>query len=211
MTNRPVPLPRILVASDGKTPLDLDEALARAVLLRDLDLATLVQVAEAACPPLALDIDSVEGLNADAAGARFVVVELRIAVVLTRRPAIASRVAEFGGLGLLRVLAFDSTGLERSIEGHASLPGVGTAISPGPVLAHLSMENIARLPRPVVAYGLIPTAEIARSLLRLADSVLLAPDIATALHRSSSRLDPASAPLWEPPPAAGAAERPGGT
>lgn len=178
------PLPRILVGTNGKTPLDLDEALATAVLLRDLDLATLVQAAESAQPPLALDIDSVDGLNADAAGATFVVTRLGIRVVLTRRPAIVSRVAELGGLGLLRVLAFDSTGLARSIESHASLPGVGTAISPGPVLAHLSEEDVARLPRPLVAYGLIATAAIAGSLLVRADSVVLAPETATALHRS---------------------------
>jgi glycerol-3-phosphate responsive antiterminator len=179
------PLPRILVGTDGKTPLDLDEALAAAVLLRDLDLATLVQAAESVQPPLAVDIDSVDGLSADAAGAAFVVTRLGIRIVLTRRPAIVSRVAELGGLGLLRVLAFDSTGLARSIEGHVSLPGVGTAISPGPVLAHLSIEDVARLPRPLVAYGLIATAAIARSLLARADSVVLAPDTATALLRSS--------------------------
>jgi glycerol-3-phosphate responsive antiterminator len=183
LTSRPASVPRIFVASNGKTPLDLEEALACAVLLRDLDLETLIQVAESARPPLALDIDSVEGLNADAIGVRFVVAGLGISVVFTRRPAIALRVAELGALGLLRVLAFDSTGLERSIEGHASLPGVGTAISPGPVVAHLSMEDIARLPRPLVAYGLIPTAAIARSLLRFADSVVLAPDMAIELHR----------------------------
>lgn len=188
-------VPRILVASNGKTPLDLDEALASAIFLRDLDLATLVQAAESARPPLALDIDSVEGLNADATGARFVVAGLGIRVVFTRRPAIASRVAELGGLGLLRVFAFDSTGLERSVEGHTSLSGVGTAISPGPVLAHLSREDVARLPRPVVAYGLIATAAIARSLLRLADSVVLAPDAATALHRSFGPADPVRGPV----------------
>jgi glycerol-3-phosphate responsive antiterminator len=189
----------------------MDEALACAILLRDLDLATLVQAAESARPPLALDIDSVEGLNADAAGARFVVATLGISVVLTRRPAIASCVAELGGLGLLRVLAFDSTGLERSLKGHATPPGVGTAISPGPVLAHLLRGDIARLPRPVVAYGLIPTAANARSLLRLADSVVLPPDIAIAMIQSWDPSDPGRAPSGLPVPAAGASDPTGNT
>ena len=183
MTSGIPPVPRIFVASNGKAPLDLDEGLVGAVLLRDLDLATLVEVAESARPPLALDIDSIDGLNADAAGARFVVAGLGIRVVFTRRPAIAACIAELGGIGLLRVLAFDSTGLSRSLEGHASGPGVGTAISPGPVLAHLSPDDVARLPRPIVAYGLIPTAALARALLQVADSVVLAPDMAIDLDR----------------------------
>lgn len=190
MTSGIAPVPRIFVASNGKAPLDLDERLGGAVLLRDLDLATLVQVAESARPPLALDIDSIDGLNTDAAGARFVVAGLGICVVFTRRPAIASYVAELGGIGLLRVLAFDSTGLSRSVEGHVSLPGVGTAISPGPVLAHLSIDDIARLPHPIVAYGLIPTASLARSLLRVADSVVLAPEMAIELDRLLGVPDP---------------------
>ena len=183
MTGSRGPLPRVLVASDGRAPLDLDEPLASAVVLRDLDLATLVVAALSTRPPLALDIDSVEGLNADAAGARFVVEELGIGVVLTRRPAIAVQVAEMGGQGLLRVFAFDSTGLGRSLEGHPTHPRVGTTISPGPVLAHLSPQDVARLPRPIVAYGLIATTAIARSLLARADGVVLAPDLAAALVR----------------------------
>jgi glycerol-3-phosphate responsive antiterminator len=177
-------LPRVLVASGGEVPPDLDEPPSAAIVLRDLDLAALVAAARALRPPLALDIDSVEGLNADTAGARFVVEELGIRVVLTRRPAIAVQVAEMGAQGLLRVFAFDSTGLGRSLEGLGEPPGVGTTISPGPVLAHLSAADVARLPRPIVAYGLIATPEIARSLLRRADSVVLSPVTGTALLRA---------------------------
>jgi glycerol-3-phosphate responsive antiterminator len=173
-------LPRVLVATDGTTQVDLPPALSSALLLRDLDLPTLVSVAMSARPPLAVDVDSVQGLNADAAAIRFVCDELGIGVVLTRRPAVAAAVAERGGLGLLHVFAFDSTGLERSLEAHPRRAGVGTMISPGAVLAHLLPGDLVRLPRPLVAYGLISTPELAVRLLTRADGVVV--NAVTACH-----------------------------
>jgi glycerol-3-phosphate responsive antiterminator len=183
-------LPRILVASDGREPLLLPEPLLDAVLLRDLDLATLVAASGRARTPLAVDLDAVQGLNPDAAAVRFVTGELGIEVLLTRRPAMVAAAAELGALGLLHVFAFDSTGLGRSLEAHPRRPGVGTMISPGPVLAHLLPEDLARLPRPVVAYGLIGSAELARQLLHRADAVVLAPEVAIRLLGAAGETTP---------------------
>ncbi len=172
-------LPRVLVATDGAA--NLSPGLAGAEFLRDLDLTALVQRVNSAGPPCALDIDGVEGLNADAAGVRFVVEELGIRIILTRRPAIAMRITEAGALALLHVFAFDSTGLGRSLDAHPEIPGVGTVISPGPVLPHLAPEDRARLPRPLVAYGLISTVDMARTVLALADSLIVRAGLAGAL------------------------------
>jgi glycerol-3-phosphate responsive antiterminator len=177
---RATALPRVLVATDGREP-DLPAGCHALAILRDLDLPTLVSVAGSAWPPLGLDIDSVDGLNPDAAAVRFVLDELGIRVVLTRRPAIAARVAESGGLALVHVFAFDSTGLSRSLEAHPGIAGTGTLISPGPVLAHLSPADRERLPRPVVAYGLIDGAELARTLLGYADAVMVRSECARLL------------------------------
>ncbi len=174
-------LPRLLVATDGTEPLELPSPLPEALLLRDLDLPTLVSVAMSARPPLAVDIDTVQGLNADTAAVRFVTGELGIGVVLTRRPAIAAAVADRGRLGLLHVFAFDSTGLDRSLEAHPRRDGVGTTISPGPVLAHLLPEDLERLPRPLVAYGLVATADLVERLLSLADAVVVSTSTAVRL------------------------------
>lgn len=170
----------MLVATDGTEALDLPAPLPEALLLRDLDLPTLVSVAMSARPPLAVDIDTVQGLNADAAAVRFVTGELGMNVVLTRRPAIAAAVAERGCLGLLHVFAFDSTGLDRSLEAHPRRPGVGTTISPGPVLAHLLPQDLERLPRPLVAYGLVATPDLVERLLSRADAVVVS--VATAVR-----------------------------
>jgi glycerol uptake operon antiterminator len=177
-------LPRVLVATDGTEQLELPAPLPDALVLRDLDLPTLVSAAMSARPPLAVDIDTVQGLNADAAAVRFVTGELGMTVVLTRRPAIAAAVAERGCLGLLHVFAFDSTGLGRSLEAHPRRPDVGTTISPGPVLAHLLPQDLERLPRPLVAYGLIATPDLVELLLARADAVVVSAATAARLPPS---------------------------
>ena len=111
----------------------------------------------------------------------FVVQRLGIEVVLTRRPQLAAGAAALGGIGLLQVLAFDSTGLLRALVAHPRQPRVGTAMSPGLVLAHLLPEELGRLPRPILAYGLIHTPEAAASILARADSVVVRPRIAEAM------------------------------
>ncbi|MGO9205187.1 MAG: glycerol-3-phosphate responsive antiterminator [Candidatus Limnocylindrales bacterium] len=179
--NPDIRLPRVIVATDGKAPLDLPPSLQSARLLRDLDLPARVAAATSARPPLAVDIDTVLGLNSDAAGVDFVTGELGLGVIATRRASAAAAAAERGCLGLFHVFAFDSTGLYRALEAHPRRAGVGTMISPGPVLTHMLPEDLDSLPRPVVAYGLIATAEIAAALLARAEAVVVSPTTAARL------------------------------
>ena len=148
------------------------------LLLRDTDLPALIHRASQAGPPLAVDIDTVSGLDADQVAVAFVIQRLGIEVILTRRPQLAAGAAALGGFGLLQVLGFDSTGLLHALVAHPRQPRVGTAMSPGLVLAHLLPEELGRLPRPILAYGLIHTPEAARSILTRADSVVVRPQIA---------------------------------
>ena len=178
----------LFVATNGHEVVVPPRGLETGVLLRDLDLMTLIAAAGAGSRTLAVDLDSVEGLNADAAAARFLAVELGVEVVITRRPAVASRVAELGRIALLHVFAFDSTGLARSLEGHPREPGIGTVLSPGPVLDHLPPDEVDRLPRPLVAYGFVETAERAWALLQRADSVVVRPECALEMAESGGSL-----------------------
>lgn len=171
-------LPLIYVASDGRHDWEPPSALEAGLLLRDTDLPALIHRASQSGPPLAVDIDTVSGLDADQVAVAFVIQRLGIEVVLTRRPQLAAGAAALGGLGLLQVLAFDSTGLLHALVAHPRQPRVGTAMSPGLVLAHLLPEELGRLPRPILAYGLIHTPEAARSILARADSVAVRPEIA---------------------------------
>jgi glycerol uptake operon antiterminator len=128
------------------------------LLLHDLTLLDLVRLSARPDRPLAIDLDSVEGLAADEAAVEFVARRLGIGVVITRRPGLAARASDLGCLALLHVHCLDSTGLERALAAHPGAPS-GTALSPGLVLAHLSPAERRRLPAPVLAYGLLRRPE----------------------------------------------------
>lgn len=177
----PARLPAVLIASDGRHPVYAPPSLDAGILVRDTDLAALVHRAASDCPPVAVDIDSVAGLGSDDAAVAFVTGRLGIRVVLTRRPQLAAHVAERGHLGLVHVFGYDSTGLARSLDSHPRAEGVGSLVSPGLVILHLRPDELADLPRPVVAYGLIEDAEDARACQSLADTIVVRPALAARL------------------------------
>jgi glycerol-3-phosphate responsive antiterminator len=197
--SKPSPrLPRLLVADAGLMGLTMPPGVDAGVLLRDIDLPALVDRARAGSARPAVDLDTVRGLGTDDAAVDFVVRRLGIRIVLTRRPQAASRAAELGALGLVHALAFDSTGLSRSLDGHPRTAGVGTVISPGLVLIHMNPSELERLPRPVLAYGLISSVSDARRCLDLADGIVLRPALAVSLA-TATLAEPAGAnPLTMP-------------
>jgi glycerol-3-phosphate responsive antiterminator len=178
---RHVVLPAVLIASDGRHPVYAPPGLDAGVVVRDTDLAALVHRVSSDCPPLAVDLDSVAGLGSDDAAVDFVTGRLGIHVVLTRRPQLAARVAERGHLGLVHVFGYDSTGMARSLESHPRTAGIGSVLSPGLVIVHLRSDELAELPRPIVAYGLIDDVEDARACMTLADAIVVRPAIAARL------------------------------
>ena len=128
------------------------------LLLHDLNLLDLVRLGAPRGQSLAVDLDSVEGLAADEAAIAFLATRLGVAVVITRRPGLAARAPAYGCLPLLHVHCLDSTGLDRALAAHPGAP-VGTALSPGLILAHLSPAERRQLPEPVLAYGLVRRGE----------------------------------------------------
>jgi glycerol-3-phosphate responsive antiterminator len=179
-------LPSLFEASDGRAewlpPAHLDVGL----LLRDTTLASLVRHSRRPYV-VAVDADSVEGLADDDAGLHFVVVELGFRIVLTRHAGVASRLADMGALALMRVFALDTSGLDRSLEGHPRLPGIGTVLSPGLVLPHLPEGKRASLPRPLVAYGLLNTPQEVTSCLEFADSAVVRHELLLAIENETAR------------------------
>lgn len=180
-------LPLILAACDGRTDWDPPSGLDAGLLLRDTDLDVLIHRSMGSLRPVAVDMDTIAGLGADESAVAFVVRKLGIGIVLTRRPQLAACAAALGGLGLLQVMAFDSTGLLRSLASHPRTPRVGTAVSPGLVLPHLHREEIAQLPRPILAYGLIESPETAGAVIGCADSLAVRPATADAIAREFGR------------------------
>jgi glycerol-3-phosphate responsive antiterminator len=174
-------LPAILVASDGRHIVNAPPGLDAGVLVRDTDLAALVHRASSECPPQAVDIDSVAGLGSDDLAVDFVTERLGIRIVLSRRPQLVAHAAARGHLGLLHVFAYDSTGLARSLESHPRVPGVGSVLAPGLVILHLRPDELAEIPRPRIAYGLIEETDEARACLDLADGIVVRPTLAARL------------------------------
>ena len=181
-----VHLPRLFEASDGKAPWRPPESGDVGLLLRDTSLAALV--ANAGRPyAVAVDIDSVEGLAYDRAGCEFLVRTLGFRIVLSHHAGAAASIAELGALALLRVFAVDGTGLRSSLESHPAAEGIGSAVSPGLVLPHLGEDELAMLPRPIMAYGLVDRpADIAACLAR-SDAVVLSRDVLKAMSLPKPR------------------------
>jgi glycerol-3-phosphate responsive antiterminator len=175
------------VASDGRhavhPPIELDAG----ILVRDTDLPALIHRVGSDCPPDAVDLDSVAGLGGDDAAVDFVTSRLGIRIVLTRRPQLAMRVAEHGNLGLVHLYGYDSTGMARSLESHPRIERVGSVLSPGLVIAHLRPDELAKLPRPLLAYGLIDEIEGANACLALADAIVVRPVLAARLAAAALR------------------------
>jgi len=180
-TVAPGRLPSILIASDGHHAVHAPPGVDCGVLVRDTDLATLVHRAASDCPPQAVDIDSIAGLGSDDYALDFVTGRLAVPIILTRRPQLAARAVERGNLGLLHVFAYDSTGLHRSLEGHSRTEGIGSVVTPGLVILHLRDDELAAIPRPILAYGLIDDVEDARACLGVADAIVVRPGLAAKL------------------------------
>jgi glycerol-3-phosphate responsive antiterminator len=173
-------LPRVLVVDDGE-PHGAIDGLPTGTFLRDLDLASLVSRIAAIEEPWAVDVDSVRGLHADEAAARFVVERLGASVVVSRRASVAIAADASGAVGLVAAHAFDSTGLRRAAERGTTPPGIGCLLSPGLVLPHLRPDELALLPRPLVGHGLITRPADAQACLQLADAIVLRRDAARFL------------------------------
>jgi glycerol-3-phosphate responsive antiterminator len=182
----PVRLPAILIATDGRHPAHPPDALDAGILVRDTDLAALVHLAGGGPRPEAVDIDGVAGLGSDDAAVDFVTDRLGIRIVLSRRPQLAERAAARGHLGLVHIFAYDSTGMNRSLDAHPRSPNVGSVVSPGLVIVHLRREEVEAMPQPVVAYGFIDSIEEAAACARLAESIVVRPAVAARLAAAAA-------------------------
>jgi glycerol-3-phosphate responsive antiterminator len=151
-----VELPRRLLSSTGS--LRNPDPEVGGILLHDLSVLEVVRLSAVTVLPLAVDVDTVEGLAADATAIEFLARRLRLPIAITRRPALAAQARELGCLALLHVHGLDSAGWEQAMAGHPG-PPVGTAVSPGLILAHLAAPQRLSLPRPLLAYGLVRRQE----------------------------------------------------
>jgi glycerol-3-phosphate responsive antiterminator len=164
-------LPRVLLS--GHDHAGQASPAGAGLLVHDVNLVELVRISAHTVLPLAVDLDTVEGLAADETAVEFLRRRLGVAIVITKRAHLAARAPELGCLGLLHVHCLDSTGLERAMNTHPGAP-VGTAVSPGLILTDLTHVQRRQLPRPLLAYGLLRgTEELDAALAAGADGVVV--------------------------------------
>ncbi len=185
-------LPRVLVASDGRAEWQPPESSEVGLLLRNTTLAALV--ARSGRPyPVAVDIDSVEGLSDDNAACEFLVRRLGFSIILAHHAAAAGHIADLGALALLRVFAVDSSGLRTSLESRPTSDRIGSVVSPGLVLPNLADDDLAMLPRPILAYGLLDRPADIVACMGRADSVVLSGQVVSALSTAGHAVWPRAA------------------
>jgi glycerol-3-phosphate responsive antiterminator len=187
-------LPRVLVADDG-SPHERVDGIPTGAFLRDLDVEALISRAATLEVPWAVDLDTIRGLKADESAAAFAVERLGARAVVSRRPTVARAATALGAVGLIAVHAFDSTGLRRIAEVGPAPDGAGAILSPGLVLPHLRADELAILPRPLIAHGLIVRPTDALACLERADAIVVRRDAARFLGMSLRRPHPSRKPL----------------
>jgi glycerol-3-phosphate responsive antiterminator len=165
VTGRP-PVPTTLVAVRGRAGWPSSLPHDTGVMAAKLDLEHLIQSVAGTSLRVVVDLDEVDGLASDPPAVAFLARRLGVKAIVTRHVPAAEAAVALGGIAFLRIHALDSTGLERSLSAHPRTAGMGSAVAPGLVLPYLAPEQVAALPRPVLAYGLIRTAEEADACRR---------------------------------------------
>jgi glycerol-3-phosphate responsive antiterminator len=155
-TGRPMPSTLVRVGGRDRWPAALPSGAG--VMVAGLDLEHLIQSVAGVELPVIVDLDQVDGLAPDERAVAFLVRRLEVSAIVTRHASAAAAAVDLGTAAFLRVHALDSTGLERSLAAHPRTAGLGTAIAPGLVLPYLTPDQLAALPRPLLAYGLLRTA-----------------------------------------------------
>lgn len=120
---------------------------------RDQELATLIHV------------DLVEGIGRDAAGMRFLAQRVRISGIITTKSKLAREAKDVGLISVLRLFLLDSQAYRTGVELLRSANPDAVEMLPGLVLPHLAEEIRRDIRQPIIAGGLIRTAQEARDVL----------------------------------------------
>jgi glycerol uptake operon antiterminator len=140
----------------------------RAVLLRHcnlFELAGLLERAESRNIATYVNVDSIDGIHADNAGLRYLAERLSVTGVVSNSPRVLSVAKGFGLETIQRIFAFDSTGLEATLESVDTTYVDLLDISPALVVPHIMPQLRLLLPQPFIASGLIQTSEQIQAIL----------------------------------------------
>lgn len=146
----------------------LEQSRGRALLLRHcnlFELGPLLNKAQQRGYSIYVNIDHIDGINADAAGLHYLAEHLHIIGIISHHPKILAQGKEVGLETIQRIFAVDSTGLETALESVDTHSVDILDISPALVIPYIGASLPTALPLPFIGSGLITTQEQIQAIL----------------------------------------------
>ncbi|MBE3560268.1 MAG: glycerol-3-phosphate responsive antiterminator [Ktedonobacteraceae bacterium] len=147
----------------------LERTHARALLLHHCNLFELAPLLENALHrgySVYVNIDHVDGINADAAGLHYLARRFHISGIVSHHPKTLLLAKAQDLETIQQIFAVDSTGLESELEAVESGSTDLLSVSPAPVLPYI-VADLSRLTSlPFIGSGLLSTGEQVQAVLR---------------------------------------------
>ncbi|MFL5693821.1 MAG: glycerol-3-phosphate responsive antiterminator [Ktedonobacteraceae bacterium] len=147
----------------------LDTSHTGSVLLRHcnlFDFTPLLEEAHRRRLAVYVNIDHIDGINADSAGLRYLAQHMRVAGIVSNHPRNLALSKNFGLETIQRIFAVDSTGLEMALETVDSEYVDLLDISPALVVPYVVPSLTPPLPLPFIASGLVQTPQQLEAVLQ---------------------------------------------
>jgi glycerol uptake operon antiterminator len=147
----------------------LEQAGSKVIVLRHcspLDFSALLEKANRRDYAIYIYIDTVDGIQADAAGLQFLAERFHITGIISHHPKTLALGKELGLETIQRIFAVDSSGLDNALA-TVEVENVDLLdIAPAPVIPYLMPQQIAKLPRPFIGSGLITSFSQIQAILQ---------------------------------------------
>jgi glycerol uptake operon antiterminator len=146
----------------------LEQAGSKIIVLRHcslFDFSSLFEKANRRDYAIYVYIDTVDGIQSDAAGLQFLSEHFHITGIISHHPKTLAIAKELGMETIQRIFAIDSSGLNSSLA-TVEVENIDLLdIAPAPVIPYLSPEQLSTFPRPFIGSGLITNFAQVRAIL----------------------------------------------
>ncbi len=136
----------------------LEQAGTRVIVLRHcslFDFSSLLEKASRRDYAVYVNVDTVDGIQADTAGLQFLAERFRITGIISHNPKTLGLGKELGLETIQRIFAVDSSGLASALAMVDKESIDLLDIAPAPVIPYLTPQQLAAFPRPFIGSGLI--------------------------------------------------------
>jgi glycerol uptake operon antiterminator len=146
----------------------LEQAGSKVIVLRHcspFDFSSLLEKASRRDYAVYINVDTVDGIQADMAGLEFLGERFHITGIISHNPKTLALGKELGLETIHRIFAVDSSGLASALASVEKETTDLLDIAPAPVIPYFTTQQLAALPRPFIGSGLISTTTQIRAIL----------------------------------------------